>query len=248
MRIIYCVLCCLASIYSIAQQTLGIAEPGGMGGNYGSVNYLDVSTVGQKKVENISYEDVRGSAFWDDKWNAAIFVLSNNQAAKVRKARLNLYTNEVHFMDLSGTELALDNTQALKVIFFKGMDTTTVLAVFESLPDSLSPTKHSYYQVLNNGKFRLLVLQKNSVRENEYDPAVGKREHSFFSKTTYAIANDQNIISIKSLNQSNIFTAISASPEMEQWVSQNKYKLKTEAQVVAFLNLCNSQIKSQKER
>jgi hypothetical protein len=248
MRIIYCVLCCFASIYSIAQPTLGIAEPGAMGGNYGSVNYLDVSTVGQKKVENISYEDVRGSAFWDDKWNAAIFVLSNNKTAKVRKARLNLYTNEVHFMDLNGTELALENTKALKVIFFKGMDTTTVLAVFESLPDSLSPTKNSYYQVLNNGKFRLLVLQKNSVRESEYDPTIGKREHSFYSKTTYAIANDQNIIPIKSLNQPNIFAAISASPETEAWVSQNKYKLKTETQVVAFLNLYNGQNKSQKEK
>lgn len=248
MKIIYCVLCCFASIHSVAQPTLGVAEPGGMGGNYGSVNYIDVSAVGQKKVDNISYEDVRGSAFWNDKWNPAIFILSNNKVAKVHKAKMNLYTNEVHFIDLKGAELALENTQAIKVIFFNGMDTTAVLAVFESLPDSLSPTKYSYYHVLNDGKFRLLILQKNSVREGDYDPTIGKREHSFYSKITYAIGDDQNIVPVKSLNQANLFTAINASPETERWVSQGKFKLKTESQVASFLTLYNNQIKPQKEK
>lgn len=243
MKIIFCVLLCLASAISIAQQTLDVAQPSSTGGNYGWVNYTDISTLGQKKVENIAYDDIRGSAFWDDHWNSALFFLSGNRKAKVEKAKLNLYTNEVHFLNKNGTELSLENTTVLKIIFFKGTDTSTVLAVFESLPDSLSPTKISYYQVLNNGKFRLLILQKTILTESEYDPTLGKREHSFFTKTTYVIANDQKIIPIKSLNQSGIFAAIGASPETEQWVSQNKYKLKTETQVISFLNYCNSKIK-----
>jgi hypothetical protein len=243
MRIIYCVLLCVASIPSLAQQNLDIADPSSTGGNYGSINFLDASSLGQKKVENISYEDVRGSAFWNDNWNSALFFLSNNRIAKVQKAKLNLYTDEVHFIGKNGTEFSLENTTVLKVIFFKGMDTTTVLGVFESFQDNLSPTNISYYQVLNNGKFRLLILKKNSVKEGEYDPTAGKWEHSFYSKSGYAIANDQNIIPVKSFDQTGIFEIINASPEQKQWVFQSKYKLKNETQVVSFLNYCNSQIK-----
>jgi hypothetical protein len=243
MKIIYCVLLCLASCYSTAQQTMNLADPSSTGGNYSSINFLDAAGLGQKKVENISYDDVRGSAFWTESWNSALFFLSGNKIVKVPKARLNLYTDEVHYLSKSGVEYSFENTKVLKVIFFKGPDSTTILGMFESLPDSLSPTNISYYQVLNNGKFRLLILKKNLVKEGEYDPTAGKREHSFYSKSSYVIANDQNIIPMKSFNQTGIFEMIHASPEQEQWAFDNKNKLKTESQVVSFFNYCNSHIK-----
>ena len=90
MRILYCVLLCFVSIPSIAQQNLDIAEPSSTGGNYGSINFIDMSSLGQKKVENISYDDISGSAFWDNNWNSALFFLSGNKIVKVQKAKLNL--------------------------------------------------------------------------------------------------------------------------------------------------------------
>jgi hypothetical protein len=240
MRTIILILVSLASFSLRAQQNLDILGPSD--GNYATINYVDMSAVGQKKVEMIAYADISGSPFWDDKWNTALFFLSGNRKAKVQKAKLNLYSNEVHFISKDGTELSLENTMLLKVIFFKGTDTATVLAIFESLPDSLSPDKISYYQVLNSGKFRLLVLHKNLVKEGDYNPTLGKSEHSFYSKTSYAISDGENIIPAR-LNQSSILSAIHPKEYAYKWLTQNKNKLKTVPEIISFLDYYNSSLK-----
>lgn len=242
MRIICIGLFIFFAMPTNAQQVLDVAAPGETGGNYGTINYLDASRIGQKKVENLAYVDISGSPFWDESWNAAIFVLSNGNTAKVRKAKLNLYTNEVHFVNSNGIELVCENKDIKKIIFFKGMDTTKVLAVFESFLDA-SNTVNSYYHVLNTGRLRLLVLQKILINEKEYDPLSGKREHSFFPKTTYAISDNGNLLPLKSLDYSNIFFIVHSNANAQQWLKQNKNKLKNESEVVSFLNYCNTQQK-----
>jgi len=241
MRMFFLIFLCFASIFTNAQQTLDIAAPSQTGGNYGNISYVDVTTIGQKKIESFSYADVLGSPFWNDDWNTALLFLKKG-VVKVQKAKLNLYTDEIHFVDKSETERAVDNTDVKKVIFFKGADTTKILAVFEALPDSMSTNKLSYYQVLNKGKMRLLVLKKTFVKENEYNPTTGKKDHSFYYKTTYALANNANIFPVK-LNQSSILSVIPASADTEQWLKQNKNKLKNESEVVSFLDYYNSVIK-----
>ncbi len=243
MRTLIIILISVASFSIKAQQTLDIAAPAETGGNYGTINFVDMSSLGHKKMENISYTDVLGSPFWVDDWNSALFFLSGNRKAKVQKAKLDLYANEVRFIDKSGVELSLENTTVLKIFFFKGVDTTKVLSVFESLPDSLSETKFSYYQVLNSGKFRLLILKKSFVKEGEYNPMLGTRDHSFYSKINYTIANNEDIFPIRSFNQANILPALSASADAIQWLKNNDNRLKNATEVVAFLNYYNTQKK-----
>ena len=81
-----------------AQQNLDIGMPGETGGNYGTINYVDMSTLGKKKVEMISYSDISGSPFWNDNWNMALLFLNNNTVVKLHKAKLNLYTSEVSIL------------------------------------------------------------------------------------------------------------------------------------------------------
>jgi hypothetical protein len=242
MRTIIIILICAASFSVRAQQILDIAAPAETGGNYGTINFLDMSELGHKKVENIPYSDIQGSPFWDDKWNSALLFLSGNRKAKVQKAKLDLYANEIRFIDKDGKEFSLDNTTVLKVIFFKGGDSTTKLAAFESLPDSLNPAKYSYYQVLNNGKYKLLELKKSLVKENEYNPTTGTNEHSFFSKTSYAISDGENITLIK-LNQSSVLSFIHPKENAYTWLSENKNKLKSILEIVSFLDYYNNSIK-----
>jgi hypothetical protein len=231
-----------ASVSVKAQQALDIAAPAETGGNYGTINFVDMSSLGHKQMENISYSDVSGSPFWADDWNSALFFLSGNRKAKVQKAKLDLYANEVRFIDKSGTELSLENTTVLKIIFFKGTDTTKVLSIFESLPDSLNPAKTSYYQILNNGKYQLLELEKVFVKESEYNPTTGKNDHSFFTKTSYAISDNENIIPIK-LRPSDIFPAIHPQALAYEWLKQNNNKLKNVTEVISFLNYYNGILK-----
>ena len=194
---------------------------------------------GQKKGESISYEDVKGSPFWEDDWNSAIFVLANGNIAKAKKAKLNLFSNEIHFVSPDKIELSCEHSQIKKIYFFKGSDTSKVIAVFESLAD---PTSNSnvYYQILNEGRLRLLKQMKVLVKENDYDPSVGKKEFSFYNKSNYAIADNEKVISIKSLSQSSVFTSVPKTFEYMEWLKQNNNKLKNEFEINSFFTYFNS--------
>ncbi len=243
MRKIIITLISIISFTATAQQNLDIGAPGETGGNYGTINYVDLSALGQKKAELISYTDISGSPFWDDNWNAALLFLNNKTVVKVNQAKLNLYTSEVHFIDKSNTEMSGESNDIKRVIFFKGTDTTKILALFESFADSAGHSKPYYYQILNGGKFRLAELKRIFLKEGEYNPMTGKRDHSFYSRTNYAIANNEDIIPIKSLNQANILPALSVPADAIQWLKSTDNKLKNTNQIVAFLNYYNTQKK-----
>jgi hypothetical protein len=116
------------------------------------------------------------------------------------------------------------------------------MAVFESFADP-SGTDNAFFRSLNKGKCRLLELKKVSVKESEYNPLVGKKEYSFYSKSTYAISDDEKIIPIKTLNQSSLFTAIPKASDYSEWLKQNNNKLKNESEITTFLDYYNSQLK-----
>ena len=210
--------------------------------SYSKIRSFNSLPNGQKKVENLSYVDVKGSPFWDNDWNAAIFVLANGNIAKTQKAKLNLFTSEVHFVNSDNIEMACENKEIKKILFLKGMDTAKVVAVFESFTDA-SGTNNVYYRVLNKGKLRLMELKQVLVKENEYNPLLGKKEYSFYSKNNYAIAEEDKIISIKALNQSSLFSAIPESTDYKEWLKQNNNKLKNAPEIISFLNYYNSQKK-----
>lgn len=208
--------------------------------SYSKIRNFNSSSEGQKKVENLSYADVQGSPFWDNDWNAAVFVLANGSIAKTQKAKLNLFTNEIHFVNSDNKEMACENKEIIKILFFKKMDTTKVVAVFESFADA-SGTNTVYCRILNKGKLRLIEQRKVLVKEKEYNPLSGKKEYSFYSKNNYAIADEEKINPIKSLTQSSLFSAIPESASYKEWLTRNNNKLKNESEIVSFLNYYNSQ-------
>ncbi len=109
MKTFIVILFSIISFSICAQQNLDIGAPAESGGNYGSINYVDMSSLGKKKIENFSYTDISGSPFWNDSWNTALLFLNNKNAVKVEKAKLNLYNGEVHFINKSNVELVAEN-------------------------------------------------------------------------------------------------------------------------------------------
>lgn len=208
---------------------------------YSKIKNFNALPAGQKRIDDISYTDVQGSPFWENNWKAAIFILTNGGVAKAAKAKLNLYTNEVHFIN-DNIELACDNSQIQKIYFFNAKDTSKTEAVFESLPD-LAAKSSVYYKVMNEGKFRLLKLTKVLLKENDYNAALGKKEYSFYSKVNYAVADGEKITPIKSLNKTGIFSAIPQAIENLDWLRINNNNLKNELDIIYFLIYLNAQVK-----
>ena len=122
------------------------------------------------------------------------------------------------------------------------MNSTKILGVFKSFADSSSSAKLSFYQVLNEGSIELLELKKLAIKEKEYNPMTGSNEHAFIMKESFAISNNNDIVSVK-LNQSSILPVIKPCADAYQWLKQNNNKLKSVNDVISFLNYYNDVLK-----
>ncbi len=241
MRIIcLSVLLCLSVFSALAQvQTLEVGAPGSVGGNYGSVRYYDPSTVGQKNAA-VSYADISGSPFWEDKWKPAFLYLGTGLVVKLKSVKLNLYSNDVHYLDKEGTELAAAAGSVQKVVFLSEKDSNRITAVFEAFADLTDKSRIAYYKILNNGKFRLLEMKRSYVHTSPYDPLQGKSISSFFSKSNYAITDSSTTLSLKSLGANTILPFIYPDNGFEQWLKQTGNKMNSEKEVIAFLDHVNA--------
>jgi hypothetical protein len=241
----------LALCFSVKSQmqNFEIFAPGTTGGNYGSVRYYDPSTVGQK-YNKISYTDIVGSPFWDEKWNPAFLILKGGSVVKLKNVKLNLFTSDVLYMDNNGTEMDAAVGMVQKIMFLNEKDTTKIVAAFEAFPDTKAITTninsngYYYYHILADGKWKLLELKQTLIRTVPLDAMADKKtETSFFTKTSYAIAVDGNLFPLKSLNYSNIAAIIHPDKNADQWLKDNKIHFRNEQEAAAFVIYCNYQKK-----
>lgn len=223
-------------------QSMEVGDPSSVGGNYGTVRYHDPSTIGQKSAP-LTYADISGSPFWDENWKPAFLFLSAGTVIKLKNVRINLYTNEIHYLDNNSKEWAAQTGIIQKIIFLNEKDTSKITSVFEFFADPVDNSKIVYYRVLNNGKFRLLELRRSYINTSPYDPLQGKTVSSFFFKSTYAVTDSTLTKPLKGLNRNNILPFIYPDNNWEQWLNQSGNKLTAEKEVIAFLDHVNSKRK-----
>ena len=207
-------------------------------GAYGRVMYNDPVSIGQKKVNNINYSETRGEYFWDEDWSPGILVLKNGKGFKFGKVRLNLYTNEVHYLDNQSIELSVPVDLLKEMILFSPKDSISIIASFQVLNGLTKDNKGHCFQVLNDGKIQLLKYTSIIMRKNTYDPLRGEDEYTFSSSTDYYVRNVNSIKLLKDISKKSLASIENIPvPQLEEWT---KSKIKREADVIEFFNFLNS--------
>jgi len=190
----------------------------------------------------LSYADVEGSAFWNDNWYPAILFFSNGEKAKINQAKLNLYSNEIHYLSSDGTELVVNNEGITRLVFLNKTNLTQPISSFAKLANHVSGKGTAYYKVLNAGPFQLILLQKQLIKTSPYDPLQGKRVSSFFTKKDYAIYNEGKVFALDDLNRKSLIASFNNEAHFEQLLKENKTKLKSEKEVTDFLEAYNAAV------
>ena len=219
--------------------TIDISNPG-QGPSAGMVRVTNVGAIGDKKVAGLAYEDVEGTPFWDEHWKPAILYFKSGAIYKLPKAKLNLYTSEVHYTNEKEGELVAETSLIDKIIFFDSKDSSKISAVFAVLPDYIDNKPAGFYRVFNNGAYQLILLQKNLVKVSPYDPLLGKNITSFFKKYYYGLYNNGKTIPLKSLDKNSVLAAVPYNTSVQPWIKNTKNKLKSEEDFTALLNYYNS--------
>ena len=107
------------------------------------IRVTNVGAIGDKKATGLTYEDVEGTPFWDDHWNTALLYFKSGAIYKLPKAKLNLYTAEVHYANDKDGELVAETNLIDKIVF---LDRKNIKEQLESLSHSLTTnTWHTSY-------------------------------------------------------------------------------------------------------
>jgi len=224
-----------------AQITMSFSDPSATGGNYGYVNVVDPSTIGKQKIEMINYSDIEGSPFYSQKWSKAFLYLKNGNLVKIDQVKLNMYTNEVDYINNNHVEMVLEAANFKRIIIMKQEDTSHIAAIFECYPDMVDPSKgESFYRVLNGGTVQLYAFEKTILKTGAYDPLIGKDPKSFYTKKFYALTNAGAFSPLKILDRNNILALLKSHHVDEDWLDSSHNKLRSEKEVIAFFEFFNA--------
>jgi hypothetical protein len=233
----FCVFACVANAQSgTSLEVTGMGDTNG----YGFVRFTNASALGDKTPEKVKDEDISGSPYFDEQWNRAIIVLQNKEAVKVNKLKIDLYRNEVHYVDSLGIELVAISSVIKKVFVLDKKDSSKVKAVFQQIVGVDGNSATAFVQVLNNGKTALLKYTHVTVFDKGFDAIAGKNNYSFIAKATYCVLNKDVVTPIKSLDKSNVLAAVTPLAGTEGWLKDNKNKLKNETEIVNYFNYYNA--------
>lgn len=205
--------------------------------NNNMVRFLDPTTKG-KPATDVSYKDVDGKYLWSEDWYPARVIMKVGKESKLTAARINLYTNDIHFTE-NGKEMSAQTNKVKRIILYSNKPSdSTVVATFESY---VNPGTHSegLFEVMNNGPIQLLKRVSVIVKKQGYDALTNKDRYAFMSSTDYFIHNGSTLKELKSLGKSSVIEAIPEASSGEEWLSAHKNKLKKPDDIVEFLNYLN---------
>ena len=186
---------------------------------------------------------INGSPFFYEDWHFATLLGEGKRETWFCKAKMNLVTNEIHYLDKAENELVLEASFINKLILRDNIDTSKILAVFEyhNEPPVLPIDKKGLYvQVLNKGQYQLLKYDKRTLTSR--DSLFGtQKKYLFTDRLYYFISHIEKPEPIKKLNQDFILAFLPSSLSYKDWITKNKIDLKNEDEAIKFLNYYNQQ-------
>ena len=227
----------------------------GFKSGYGQV-YIEKGPVGNLKGAEIMihgpdlsqmavpYSRIKGSPFWKDEWQFAS-LYSDENLVGILPVRINLVTNDIHFLKNDMELVASDENKITAVIFHPGMDTSLSTAAFMK---DLGPYSADHkdinviLQVMNFGKYELLKHVNRQI--SSADSLFGTQKRYFFTdEISYYLKSDETIQKIKKLSEDNFFALIPGMTTVHRkWIKEKNIDFKKEAEVVRFLDYYNSQL------
>jgi hypothetical protein len=237
MRKLFVFVCLVYSfVASAIAQNLNLDVNGSAIGANGVVRFNDPSLMGGKRGVKVDYSDVRGNCFLDSKWSSAMVHLKNKAVIKFSKLKLNLFTGDIHYLDVKGLELAADSKIVGDILMFDPDDSTRILSrVKKYIVDG----KESFFLELNQGNIKLLKQIVVTLFKGDYDVSRAKNDFRFVRQVDYFLVNNGRALRIKSLSKEALLLHITLSEQNQQWLKTNKNQLKNETQIIEFLDHYN---------
>jgi hypothetical protein len=194
----------------------------------------------------LPYSRIKGSPFWKDQWQLAS-LYSEDRLIGIVPVKINLVTNDIHFLQNDQELVATDQNKITAIIFHPGSDSELVTAAFMKDLSKYSVNEKNLnvvMQVMNYGQYELLKYVNRKVASA--DSLFGTQKRYFFrDDVSYYLKADNMVQNIRKLSEDNFYELIPALTIAvnQKWIKENKINFKKEEDIVRFLNYYNSQVR-----
>jgi len=198
---------------------------------------LGFNVSGPNAVLNYIYQfqDVKGTAFWDEDWQTANVVLNSGYIFKAVRIKLDAYNNKFIFNRNDSSFELPDNVKA--VIVFPAMGDTSKKIIYQKgIQINALINANKFVQVLAEGKTALYKYVKKDIENyteygnaNNFQRFVELQQYYFFDNgqyftTTISKKNFEKLLKGKSAALDNFIKQKSLSGKEEKdWVESIDY-------------------------
>jgi hypothetical protein len=207
----------------------------------GSIIMTQINIYGTDKLGRaINLSDVRGTPFADSAWRVAWLFDFNDKLFGKFTVKINLYNNNLHYLNKMGEELVADKGQIKRVVFVP-KDSTEPLQMFQCGFKGFDKDESSlfdYMQTYNVGEVQL--VKRTTKYIDTYDSLVIYKLNRFRKKESYYLYQNGIATQLPRLTRSHIMESIPAESSAEAWLEKQQNKLKTPQEVALFLDYYNS--------
>ncbi len=220
------------SDFSNAAYTLAVYE----------INFEGVSQ--SSSFGKLPYSSIKGSPFYTDQFHAADLYGEKGKYAGRMQVKLNMATQEVHFIGEKEKEYVAPVAYAKRVVVFSENDGKDTLAIFERDVPGIElngrPIK-DYVEEMVSGKIKLHKYTRRYVASA--DSMFGTLKRYYFANNLhYFISNGSDVQHIKKMNLSSIADLLGDRGSLLKWAEQNRLNPKREEDLVALIKRRNFEI------
>lgn len=134
--------------------------------------------------------DVAGSPFLMDSWQLGSLVINTNRRFDSVRVRLNVYSQEVHFLDKNKSEMALAKGYIKTLLLSSGLR-------FQSgFPPVDEQGTGNFYQVMAEGKLTLLCSIRKIIA-TEKDGMTGETKKEYRTYQDYYLYDGKTMLRVK---------------------------------------------------
>ncbi len=205
-----------------------------------AVHEVNFEGVQNSNKSRLPYSAVKGSPYYKDEFLWATFFDQKGRIYGNQKARVNLASQEVHFIGEKDNEYVAPYALSNKVILSNQEKNDTV-AVFVRLVPGLQLNNKpltDYVQQLTFGEAALYKHTKRYVASADSMFGTLKRYY-FASQYSYFLKFDADPVYINKLSLNALLSVLPDSKGLLEWAKKNKINIRKEEDLVALIEEWN---------
>jgi hypothetical protein len=204
--------------------------------------YSGINVYGAGELKNtLTYDRIKGSPFLDDKWKMATLYDHQNRSFGNWPVRINLVSQEIHFLDTLNQERAIGAQHVQKIVFTDSSPENPSSVIIGGIPDFVKQQitcRYCYFLQCNTGH---TILWKNIRRLVKVgDSLFGTQKRYYYhDEYGYYIQTGNQYHRLKKLNRDEFFQWIPGASLYTEWIEKENLRFKKENDFIRFLEHYN---------